>query len=284
MNFSRIASFVALMLPAVLGAQETAPAPTAAQLKARAEAAKQRAAQQPVAKTPAPATTTTAPQTKAVTPPQTKTATAPQTKAAMPTPAPATLTKSTTPTANTQSKTAATTPTTQSKTATPAAAPQTKATTPPAAPQSKAAAPAPAGGAQTKAAAPAPQTKAPPMVTQQPVPPRRDEVSFQREVFQYAQSNRRDPFVSMITSSDLRPQIGDLKLVTVITTQGGGGSVAILRDLQTKEQYRVRVGQTLGRMRVAQIQPRAVVFAIEEFGYNRQEVLAMNDSTRARTP
>jgi hypothetical protein len=37
-------------------------------------------------------------------------------------------------------------------------------------------------------------------------------------------------------------------------------------------------------MRVAQIQPRAVVFAIEEFGYNRQEVLTMNDSTKARTP
>ena len=109
-------------------------------------------------------------------------------------------------------------------------------------------------------------------------------MTFNREVFQYVQANRRDPFVSMITSSDLRPQIADLRLVTVITTPGGGGSVAIMRDLVTKEQYRVRVGQTLGRMRVAQIQPRAVVFSIEEFGYNRQEVLAMNDSTRARTP
>jgi len=136
-------------------------------------------------------------------------------------------------------------------------------------------------GTKAPVAASQPTSKAAPQPAR--VTPR-EEVSFLREIFQYAQASRRDPFVSMLTSTDLRPQIGDLKLVTIISTQGGGGSVAIMRDLVTKEQYRVRVGQTLGRMRVAQIQPRAVVFSIEEFGYNRQEVLTMDDSTKARTP
>jgi hypothetical protein len=32
-------------------------------------------------------------------------------------------------------------------------------------------------------------------------------------------------------------------------------------------------------MRVAQIQPRQLVFTIEEFGYSRQETLALTDNT-----
>jgi hypothetical protein len=41
----------------------------------------------------------------------------------------------------------------------------------------------------------------------------------------------------------------------------------------------VKVGQTLGRMRVAQIHPKSVTFVIDEFGYSRQEILALGDST-----
>jgi hypothetical protein len=36
-------------------------------------------------------------------------------------------------------------------------------------------------------------------------------------------------------------------------------------------------------MRVAAIRAREVVFGIEEFGYSRQESLAMTDSTKVRT-
>ena len=41
---------------------------------------------------------------------------------------------------------------------------------------------------------------------------------------------------------------------------------------------------TLGRMRVTQIQPKQVVFTIEEVGFSRQEALALGDTTKARTP
>ncbi|MFN8581754.1 MAG: hypothetical protein U0163_12360 [Gemmatimonadaceae bacterium] len=101
---------------------------------------------------------------------------------------------------------------------------------------------------------------------------------FEREVFYYERNGRRDPFQSLMTSSELRPLLSDLKLVAVAFDASGRNSVAVLRDLNTKEQYRVRIGQSLGRMRVAGINPKFVTFTIEEFGFSRQETLALGDS------
>jgi len=109
-------------------------------------------------------------------------------------------------------------------------------------------------------------------------------ITFNREVFRYDPAGRRDPFVSLITSSEIRPLITDLRLTTVAYDASGSGSVAVLRDLGTKEQYRVKVGSTLGRMRVVRIDPKSVTFALEEFGYGRQETLSMGDSTSMRKP
>ena len=111
-------------------------------------------------------------------------------------------------------------------------------------------------------------------------PPR---VLINREVFQYAGDGRRDPFVSLLTTTDLRPLLNDLKLVAVAFDPRGQNSVAVLRDVTSKDQYKVRVGQTIGRMRVAAIQEKAVIFTIEEFGYSRQEILPfVIDSTKTR--
>lgn len=107
---------------------------------------------------------------------------------------------------------------------------------------------------------------------------------IQREVFEYNGSGRRDPFVSLLATSDLRPLLIDLRLAAIAYDPNGRNSVAVLRDLTSKEQYRVKVGQTLGRMRVAAIQPRSVTFTIQEFGLSRQETLTMDDTTRVRTP
>jgi hypothetical protein len=109
-------------------------------------------------------------------------------------------------------------------------------------------------------------------------------VLINREIFQYDGGTRRDPFVSLLTTSDLKPLLSDLKLVGVAYDPRGQNSVAVLRDVTSKEQYKVRVGQAIGRMRVAAIQPKAVIFTIEEFGYSRQELLpiAPPDSTKMR--
>ena len=132
--------------------------------------------------------------------------------------------------------------------------------------------PAPATGKPAAAAVPA---------TAPDTAPR---VLINREIYQYDGDGRRDPFVSLLTTSDLRPLLADLKLVAVAYDPRGQNSVAVLRDPTSKTQYKVKVGQTIGRMRVAAIQEKAVIFTIEEFGYSRQELLPMQppDSSKMR--
>jgi hypothetical protein len=103
-----------------------------------------------------------------------------------------------------------------------------------------------------------------------------------REVYEYAAEGRRDPFFSLILTEDLRPLLSDLKLVAVLYDGSGRRSVAIMRDLTTNAQYRVNSGQAIGRMRVAQIKPRVVIFTIDEFGLSRQDSLFLVDSTKVR--
>lgn len=109
------------------------------------------------------------------------------------------------------------------------------------------------------------------------------ELLITRESYAYPGGAKRDPFVSLMNTEELRPLLGDLKLVATAIDPTGRNSVAVLRDMSTKEQYRVKVGQEIGRMRVAAIHEKNVVFGIEEFGYSRQESLAMSDSTKVRT-
>jgi hypothetical protein len=106
--------------------------------------------------------------------------------------------------------------------------------------------------------------------------------SFRRETFSYERDGRRDPFVSLMTTSELRPLVSDLRLVAIAFDPMGASSVAVLRDLNTKEQYRVKVGQPLGRMRVARISPKSITFTVEEFGFSRQEVITLGDQSQAR--
>jgi hypothetical protein len=103
-----------------------------------------------------------------------------------------------------------------------------------------------------------------------------------REIFTYEPAGRRDPFFSLILTEDLRPLLTDLKLVGILYEPTGRRSVAIFRDVLTNAQYRVQTGMTLGRMRVAQIKPKGVIFTIDEFGLSRQDSLMMMDTTKVR--
>jgi len=102
-----------------------------------------------------------------------------------------------------------------------------------------------------------------------------------RESFDYTRDARRDPFVSLMTTSDLRPTLTDLRLTGILYDLSGRRPVAILRDI-AGGQWRVTTGMTLGRMRVAQIKPKTIIFTIEEFGFNRQDSLILGDTTRVR--
>jgi hypothetical protein len=116
-----------------------------------------------------------------------------------------------------------------------------------------------------------------------PGPKGRDSVLVMREQFAYDRDGRRDPFVSLMTTTDLRPTISDLRLTSVLYDQSGRRPVAIMRDSIAGVQWRVTTGMTLGRMRVSSIRPRVVVFTIEEFGFSRQDSLMLRDTTRVRS-
>ena len=106
--------------------------------------------------------------------------------------------------------------------------------------------------------------------------------TIMRESFDYSSSGRRDPFVSLLSTNELRPSMSDLRLTGVLYDQAGGHSVATLRDLGTNAQYRVTIGSALGRMRVSAIRLKSVLFTIEEFGSSRQDSLVLGDSTKVR--
>lgn len=109
-----------------------------------------------------------------------------------------------------------------------------------------------------------------------PIIPER-EVTIKRESFSYSSPRRRDPFVSLLASDELSPQISEVRLTTIAFDSEGGRSVAILRNVEDGKQYRVMTGDRLGRARVLRIDPRAVTFTINEFGYSRTETLSLSD-------
>ncbi len=138
------------------------------------------------------------------------------------------------------------------------------------------------GGAKPSATAGAAGADAPAPTSVSSAPTVRAEIAINREVFQYDAAGRRDPFASLLATSDLRPLFSDLLLVVINYDPQGRNSVAIMRDATTKEQYRVRQGQLIGRMRVAAIEPKRVMFTIDEFGFSRQETLVIGDTTKVR--
>ena len=109
-------------------------------------------------------------------------------------------------------------------------------------------------------------------------------ITIERESYGYDRGSRRDPFTSLLQADELRPTMADLRLVGVIVDPRGRNSLAVLRDLSTKEMYRLRSGATIGRLRLTQISQRSVTFVIEEFGVSRQETLSLRDSTSVRRP
>lgn len=126
-----------------------------------------------------------------------------------------------------------------------------------------------------------------------------ERAGFEREIFAYERAGRRDPFISLMTTSEIRPLLPDLRLVGIAYDATGRNSVAVLReDAQDQNRgptrgaagtadvplYRVKEGQQLGRMRVARIGPKSVTFTIEEFGYSRQETLTISASNTEKKP
>lgn len=101
------------------------------------------------------------------------------------------------------------------------------------------------------------------------------ETEVLRETFTYA-GGSRDPFASLITEDKVGPEFNDLLLVGVyLDLRRSNNSVAILRDKTNQKRYKLRVGDHLGRLKVAQIRQLDVVFTVEDIGFERQETLSL---------
>ena len=109
------------------------------------------------------------------------------------------------------------------------------------------------------------------------------QTELMREVFSYRGSGR-DPFMSLLQSDDVRPLIEDLRISSIAyDPRYPSASVAVLRDTIANQAYSVRVGDELGRLRVAEILPGEIVLIVTEFGSERQETLRQRQ-TQERTP
>jgi hypothetical protein len=172
-------------------------------------------------------------------------------------------------------KTPATKTADSTKTATKSAAPQKSA-----AAQTKSVPQTKAGAPQSNAAAPGTGRPGLAVTPEQAARPRAPVIM--REVFDYDAEGRRDPFFPLLSTAELRPTVADLKLIGILYDPSGRRSVVTLRDMSTNTRYQVTTGTILGRMKVVLIKPKAIFFAIEEFGLNRQDSLVLGDTTKAR--
>lgn len=102
-----------------------------------------------------------------------------------------------------------------------------------------------------------------------------EEMQLSRETFSYG-GGTRDPFSSLFNLASAGPEIQDLELVGIyIDPDRPGNSIALLRERATGRPHKLRAGDELGRARVAQIRRTDIVFTIEDFGFERQETLAL---------
>lgn len=96
-----------------------------------------------------------------------------------------------------------------------------------------------------------------------------------RETFAYG-GGARDPFGSLINTKSAGPELIDLQLVGIYEDmRSSANSVAVLREKQSGKRHKLRTGDQIGRLRVAQIRNKDVVFTVEDFGFERQETLSL---------
>jgi hypothetical protein len=109
------------------------------------------------------------------------------------------------------------------------------------------------------------------------------ELEYEREVFRYPVAGRRDPFSALSRRGDLGPRFEELTLHGIIFSAGGGRSVAVVADGSGKR-HRVRRGDVIGDAQVLDIGPARVIFSVENFGIQRQEMLELGAGRSGDAP
>jgi hypothetical protein len=134
------------------------------------------------------------------------------------------------------------------------------------------------GGALVAPASPvASQESPPPPQTTQG--PDTTTLVFEREVFVYPTYQRRNPFTPLLTGDEAGPRFEELRLIGVLFSSDPAKSVALFGPRVASEgpmqTYRVRRGDTLGNIRVLEIQRSRVVVEVVEFGLTEQRIMEL---------
>jgi len=98
-------------------------------------------------------------------------------------------------------------------------------------------------------------------------------LSYAREVFTYPAAQRRDPFLPLTDETGVGPRFEDLSLQGIMYSPVRGQSVALLTA--GDRIFTVHPGDVVGNSRVVEIGPTRVVFAVNNFGTVRQEMLEL---------
>jgi hypothetical protein len=124
--------------------------------------------------------------------------------------------------------------------------------------------------------------------TTPPLPPERPDsldLVFEREAFLYPRYERRNPFLPLTAGDEAGPRFEELLLTGIIFSTDSNRSVAMFghraaQGAQGEEgaglaSYRVRRGDTLGNVRILEIQQTRVVVRVDEFGLTEQRIMEL---------
>lgn len=128
-------------------------------------------------------------------------------------------------------------------------------------------------------------------------PPPQTELVFERELFTYPAFQRRNPFRPLVASDQGGPRFEQLRLMGIIFSDDPAASVAIVGtstvtisqdaatvQVQDGDAWYLKVGQSIGNIRVVEIRREQVVMEVEEFGLTEQKIMQLQTRRLGGTP
>jgi hypothetical protein len=122
------------------------------------------------------------------------------------------------------------------------------------------------------------------------------ELVFEREVFQYPSFERRNPFMPLV-AADQGPRFDQLRLMGIIHSDDPTLSVAVLGTsmVSTSEDgstvsvgkgkaWYLKVGQSVGNVRIIEIRTDQVVVEVAEYGLTEQKIMQLETRRLGGTP
>ncbi|MHB1193357.1 MAG: hypothetical protein ACYC6F_09945 [Longimicrobiales bacterium] len=149
-----------------------------------------------------------------------------------------------------------------------------------------------AGALLLPPAAAAQEPPANPPAQQQPT-----ELVFEREVFSYPSVRRRNPFHPLTGADQGAPRFEELRVVGILYSDDPSGSVAVLGTstvdlsedgatvtVQPGPSWYLKVGQSVGNIRVVEIHREQVVVEVAQFGLTEQKIMQLQTRRLGGTP